>query len=131
MTSNSVISWVVGRGGLLGRNVELALGSRGDIWHPERSFTWQDSQAVERELAIACQGFATDIGDSPWQIAWCAGAGVVASGSTALAQETRAFGSPAEERHRGTLWTGKEPWSRVPRLLRRRRVCREQSPPIL
>ena len=47
---------------------------------------------MERELSIACQDFAAEIGDSPWQIAWCAGAGVVASGSTELAQETRAFG---------------------------------------
>lgn len=91
MSSNNAISWVVGRGGLLGRNVERALGTRGAIWHPPRSFTWHDSRTVERELSLACRAFAAEIGNSPWQIAWSAGAGVVASGSPELDQETRTF----------------------------------------
>jgi len=76
---------------LLGRNVELALGTQGAIWHPRRPFTWDDPKAVEHELPIACRAFAAEIGGSPWQIAWCAGAGVVGSDSSDLEQETRAF----------------------------------------
>ena len=86
-----MISWVIGRGGLLGRNVELALEATGAIWHPRRRFTWGDADTVERELSIACRAFAAEVAGSPWQIAWCAGAGVVGSGSSDLEQETRAF----------------------------------------
>ncbi len=86
-----MISWVIGRGGLLGRNVELALETKGAIWHPRDRFTWDSPHAVERDLAIACRAFAVDVGTSPWQIAWCAGTGVVGSSSSGLEQETRAF----------------------------------------
>jgi UDP-glucose 4-epimerase len=86
-----VISWVVGRGGLLGRNVEGALEAQGSVWHPPQPFTWDDPDAVEREFSIACRAFAADVGGSSWQIAWCAGAGVVGSDSSDLEKETRAF----------------------------------------
>jgi UDP-glucose 4-epimerase len=88
---SDMISWVIGRGGLLGRNVELALRTKGAIWHPREPFTWDSPPAAERELSIACRAFAEEIGNSPWQIAWCAGTGVVGSSSSGLAQETRAF----------------------------------------
>ena len=86
-----MISWVIGRGGLLGRNVERALGTQGAVWHPPHRFTWEDPDAVERELSIACRAFAAEVGGSSWQIAWCAGAGVVGSDSSELEKETRAF----------------------------------------
>jgi UDP-glucose 4-epimerase len=86
-----VISWVIGRGGLLGRNVERALGTQGAVWHPPHRFTWDDPDAVERELSVACQAFAAEVGGSSWQIAWCAGAGVVGSDASDLEKETRAF----------------------------------------
>ncbi len=86
-----MISWVIGRGGLLGRNVELALSARGTIWHPRHRFTWDDPHAVERELSIACQTFAVEVGTEPWQIAWCAGAGVVGSSASDLDAETNAL----------------------------------------
>jgi len=88
---SDVISWVVGRGGLLGRQVELALESAGPVWHPQRPFTWGDQHTVERELQLACREFAAALGGSRWQIAWCAGSGVVGSGSAHLEQETKAF----------------------------------------
>ena len=78
-------------GGLLGRNVELALSAKGPIWHPRHRFTWDDPDAVERELSIACQTFAAEVGSASWQIAWCAGAGVVGSGASDLEHETRAL----------------------------------------
>ncbi len=86
-----MISWVIGRGGLLGRNVELALEAKGATWHPRRGFTWSDPHTVERELSIACRAFSAKVGSSPWQIAWCAGAGFVGSSSSELEQETRTF----------------------------------------
>jgi UDP-glucose 4-epimerase len=89
--SSDVISWVVGRGGLLGRSVESMLAARGAIWHPHRRFSWSDPLALERELTTACREFATAVGSSPWQIAWCAGASAVGSASSDLANETTAF----------------------------------------
>jgi UDP-glucose 4-epimerase len=87
-----VISWVIGRGGLLGHSVELALTKRGATWHPNRAFTWHDSHTAEAELTMACRDFAREVGDSPWQIAWCAGAGVSSSAPSDLEQETVVFG---------------------------------------
>jgi UDP-glucose 4-epimerase len=86
-----MISWVIGRGGLLGRSVESALADQGPIWHPQERFTWKDPHAVGEELTAACRDFRAEIGNSPWQIAWCAGSGVVGSQSWELEQETGAF----------------------------------------
>lgn len=86
-----MISWVIGRGGLLGRNVENALSMKGPTWHPSQPFSWSNSRALERELHIACRAFAEVTGGSPWQIAWCAGVGAVGSEPSELEQETRAF----------------------------------------
>ncbi len=86
-----MISWVIGRGGLLGRNVELAFGTKGAVWHPRDRFTWDSPPSVERELSTACRAFAQEVGSSPWQIAWCAGTGVVGSSSSDLERETAAF----------------------------------------
>ena len=86
-----MISWVVGRGGLLGQAVESVLSARGATWYPEKRFTWNDPHVVKRELAAACRAFGAEVGTSPWQIAWCAGAGVVGSGPADLEQETSAF----------------------------------------
>lgn len=88
-----VISWVVGRGGLLGKCVDLSLSKRGAIWHPLFDFTWGDPQVVHKEFAVACLKFGDVVGDLPWQIVWCAGAGVVGSESLDLEIETLAFES--------------------------------------
>lgn len=82
---------MIGRGGLLGGSVELALREHGDIWHPRHRFSWDDPIAVADEMSAACRAFATEVGDSTWQIAWCAGAGVVGSGPSDLEKETLAF----------------------------------------
>ena len=87
-----VISWVVGRGGLLGQHVEQALATKGAVWRPGRPFSWDHPNVAARELTIACREFAAVIGDEPWQIAWCAGAGIVGSEASDLEHETRAVG---------------------------------------
>ena len=91
LSLNDVISWVVGRGGLLGGSVERALAARGPTWHPPREFTWDCPPVLDHELTTACQAFAAEVGRLSWQIAWCAGAGVVGSEFSDLDQETSAF----------------------------------------
>jgi UDP-glucose 4-epimerase len=87
------LAWVVGRGGLLGRHVESALGGDDadtDIWRPERPIDWHDSERAAADLeleAIAFFAEATRLG-RPWRLLWCAGAGVLATSRRALAQET-------------------------------------------
>jgi UDP-glucose 4-epimerase len=86
-------SWVVGRGGLLGRHVEaslLASGANAGVWRPTTPFRWEDVAVAPRELELAVAGFFRRVGrsDRPWRVLWCAGAGVVATSPKALAQET-------------------------------------------
>jgi UDP-glucose 4-epimerase len=86
-----VVSWVVGRGGLLGHGVESVLASRGRTWHPKDAFQWRDPETIARQLRAGCDAFAEEVGDAPWQVAWCAGAGVVGSEAEELARESRAL----------------------------------------
>jgi UDP-glucose 4-epimerase len=86
-----VVSWVIGRGGLLGRGVESALSETGAIWHPPTPFEWQNPDLLFDELNVAAAAFAHQVGDSPWQVAWCAGAGVVGSDADELGRETAAL----------------------------------------
>lgn len=85
------VSWVVGRGGLLGRSVEAALAARGRVWHPRHELAWDDPGSLASQLVGECRGFRDEIGSSPWQVAWCAGAGTVGSGTAALDAETDAL----------------------------------------
>jgi UDP-glucose 4-epimerase len=86
-----VLSWVVGRGGLLGRNVEGALSARGRIWYPSEGFEWKDPRRLREQLSVASVEFAKNAGTAPWQLLWCAGAGVVGTGPPELRRETDAF----------------------------------------
>lgn len=49
------------------------------------------------QLQAACQAFAAEVGDGPWQLAWCAGAGVVGSAAADLERETAALGHLLQE----------------------------------
>ena len=103
-----MITWVVGRGGLLGRSVERALDESGSVWHPRRSFSWGDEARARVELGIAAREFASYVAGTPWQVAWCAGTGTVgthrsvlgselASLSALLTELANAFGSNVTE----------------------------------
>jgi UDP-glucose 4-epimerase len=86
------LSWVVGRGGLLGSHVESALDADADadIWRPEHPIPWHDSDNASANLELEVTGFlaqAARLG-RPWRLLWCAGAGVIATTPRALAQET-------------------------------------------
>jgi UDP-glucose 4-epimerase len=89
--STEAVSWVVGRGGLLGRGVDSILASRGRTWHPREPFDWQDTAVVAAQLRAACTAFADEVGRAPWQVAWCAGTGVVASEASELGAESHAL----------------------------------------
>jgi UDP-glucose 4-epimerase len=78
--------WVVGRGGLLGSALARTLGS--SEFHLSQPLDWHardvttQLRSATRELAAAVQG-----SPEPWQVCWCAGAGVVGTSAEALAKE--------------------------------------------
>jgi UDP-glucose 4-epimerase len=80
------ISWVVGAGGLLGSSVERALARRGPVWQPPRPISWA-TRGTYKQLRIVTGQFAAAVAGSPWQLAWCAGAGVMATTREALLEE--------------------------------------------
>jgi UDP-glucose 4-epimerase len=82
------VSWVVGCGGLLGRRVESVLAERGSTWRPSTGFAWGDPSVVSSQIEESCNLFAEGVGELPWKVVWCAGAGVVDSGPAELRGET-------------------------------------------
>ena len=87
------LTWVVGRGGLLGRHVESALAAHdaeANIWRPERPIAWHDSGKASAELERELTAFFAHTSGLglPWRLLWCAGAGVLATSGRALRQET-------------------------------------------
>jgi UDP-glucose 4-epimerase len=90
--SQTTLVWVLGSGGLLGRSVWRELGA--DAWRPDRAFTWNDAARIQGEFQSAVNEFAERVvseAKATWAIAWCAGAGVVATSAADLAAEIRAF----------------------------------------
>lgn len=85
-------AWVVGAGGLLGSAVVGALGAA--PFKPSSALRWGDPSlhasvsAAVSEFARAAQN-ARD--SHPWELYWCAGAGVVGSRAADLARETAAL----------------------------------------
>src|SRR4051794_15941105 len=84
------LSWVVGRGGLLGSHTERALARHGPVWAPEDLLRWSSAD-VAGQLEAAVDDFAAAAAGAAWQVAWCAGGGVVASSATDLDQDTAAL----------------------------------------
>jgi UDP-glucose 4-epimerase len=89
--SRPPLTWVIGSGGLLGSNVEQAMGRRGPVWRIPEPIRWTTSE-TGGQLARAAQMFATAAQGRPWQVAWCAGAGVMATTVDAFAEEADVFG---------------------------------------
>ena len=88
----STLSWIVGRGGLLGSAIERAIGP--GTWHPEYPFPWSDPSALRNSISHAVRGFQTSVTENlfdSWTIYWCAGSGVVGTSAEHLAAETTAF----------------------------------------
>jgi UDP-glucose 4-epimerase len=87
------LSWVVGRGGLLGTTVESALHRSGPVWAPAEQVVWTNLDAASGQLERNAQRFRRAAEDMDWQVVWCAGAAVTASTGPVLDQERRLFSS--------------------------------------
>jgi len=86
-------TWVVGRGGLLGRSVEQRLASFTEVFVPNQKFDWSDSSRVTTQLATECQSFFSTVGDDNWTIYWCAGRGTLSSAPDQMHVENEVFKS--------------------------------------
>jgi UDP-glucose 4-epimerase len=81
-------SWVIGRGGMLGASVEKCLMPGSSVFEPKNSFSWNDPIACSLELQQEVERFNQIVGDKPWSIYWCAGAGTVTASEEVLRNET-------------------------------------------
>lgn len=81
---------VIGGGGLLGRHVRAALERSGS---PVRTVTvpWDDPVAARDVLSSAFTSLLDSSADGRANIAWCAGAGIVATPAEDLESEVRLF----------------------------------------
>jgi len=106
-----VLTWVIGRGGLLGQSVERAIdeamhhrtrgtqadvsgaigGSARHLWHPAAPIDWSSPGAGAEDLVRRAAEFLTQVGDRRWSVAWCAGAGVTSTSAGALRLELAAL----------------------------------------
>ena len=106
--SRTPLTWVIGRGGLLGRSLETTLrtaagdqmdggapgtagGSGTNLWYPPEPIPWSGPGGGAPELRRLAGEFLRVVGDRPWSVAWCAGAGVTASSEDALQLELAAL----------------------------------------
>jgi UDP-glucose 4-epimerase len=99
---NDPLTWVVGRGGLLGRNVESGLSPGRNSpgrWHPAESVDWADEERCTAALRDETARFLDEAARTGrgWRLLWCAGAGVVATSPDALARETRVVARVLED----------------------------------
>ena len=96
------LTWVIGRGGLLGQSLETALGTaRGEamghagagaeLWRPLEPITWSAPTAGAVELRQHAEQFLRAAGDRPWSVAWCAGTGVMGTSAHMLRLEVTAL----------------------------------------
>ena len=83
------LTWVIGRGGLLGRSLENALET--PLWHPDVPIAWSAPGAGAEDLRHQAGQFLLAAGGRPWTVAWCAGAGVTGSSADALELELTAL----------------------------------------
>jgi UDP-glucose 4-epimerase len=92
-----VLTWVVGRRGLLGSRVQALLPDElpdATCWIPGlRHFSWGDQTRLSDELNRAIESFAGEVRQQrrSWLVLWCAGAGGIGTPIDALAAETAAF----------------------------------------
>ena len=100
--SDPGLTWVIGRGGLLGRSIETALtfgtvrtmnatGSPPILWRPPTPVAWSTPSAGARELRQQVGQFLDAAGGRPWTVAWCAGVGIMGTSADALRLELAAL----------------------------------------
>lgn len=83
-------SWVIGAGGLLGRHVTASLRREGHLVLTSR-VPWHDPERARAALASGIGALDEAAQGGPWNVAWCAGAGVVSTPETALLAEASLF----------------------------------------
>jgi len=83
------LTWVIGRGGLLGQSLETAMGA--PLWRPLEPIAWSAPSAGAPELRQHARQFLNSAGDRPWSVAWCAGAGVMGTPASVLQLELAAL----------------------------------------
>lgn len=83
-------TWVVGAGGLLGRHVVTKLAAR-DREVVTAKVHWADPAEALDALERGYADLLDRAAGGPWNIAWCAGAGVVSSSADALEQDAALF----------------------------------------
>ena len=89
-------TWVLGARGLLGRHVVDALAR--DATPVLTSLVpWSDPEGTRAALAEGVGRLEEAAAGGPWRLAWCAGAGVVATTAEAMSQERAAFSGLLEE----------------------------------
>lgn len=84
------VTLVVGAGGLLGRHVVERLRELGTPTLTA-AVPWDDAPAAREALRTAVDALRADAAGGSWNIAWCAGAGVVATSREALDEELAVF----------------------------------------
>jgi UDP-glucose 4-epimerase len=80
-----VLTWIVGRGGLLGSAVSRATGPK----FTARPVPWENHDAAAEVLDSDLQGFIRAAGNDDWSVIWAAGSGVVGTSADKLAADTR------------------------------------------
>lgn len=83
-------TWVVGAGGLLGSHVVASLRRRA-VPVLTGPVPWADDEGTRAALTDGVRRLADAAQGGPWQLAWCAGSGVVATTQRAMDRERAAF----------------------------------------
>jgi len=89
-------TWVLGARGLLGSHVADSLRRRGSTVLTVQ-VPWRDRRGTRAALADGVRRLEEAAAGGEWQLAWCAGAGVVATTAEAMDQELAAFSCLLEE----------------------------------
>lgn len=80
-----MLTWVVGRGGLLGGAVSRAMSPK----FRELPVPWENYDAAVAVLDADLERFVRSAGNNDWSVIWAAGSAVVGSTADKLAAETR------------------------------------------
>lgn len=87
------IAWVVGRGGVFGSALEIALTqARTVLFVPSAQFAWRGGEALLSQIEDSARAFAEAAANADrWEIYWAAGVGTMSSAEAELVPETRAL----------------------------------------